>query len=154
MGAIIGWYRATSGRLKRSIPEKLLNPATALRNSPAVCLLTRRFAENRMTSKTGTKIDVIALDGRKHCLFPSAPVGHMPDQGETTLGRIRAAGAGRMVLGYQGAAAVPAGDGQVRQDRGTIAGTSGLSEVPALRVPAGRRGWRWQQDGGLREYRA
>ena len=90
------------------------------------CLLTRRSAENRMTSKAGTQIDVIALDGRGPCSFPSAPAGQRPGQGETPS-RFAPPEPGTMVPGDLDAAAVPAGDGQVRQDRGAIARTRGLA---------------------------
>jgi hypothetical protein len=79
-----------------------------------------------MTSKAGTQIDVIALDGRKPCSFPSAPAGHRPGQGETPS-RFAPPEPGPMVLGDLDAAAAAAGDGQVRQDRGAVARASGLA---------------------------
>ena len=60
-----------------------------------------------MRSKAGTEIDVIALDGGEPCLFPSAPVGHTPDRGETTLGRYAPPDSGRLVLAARAQAAVP-----------------------------------------------
>jgi hypothetical protein len=83
----------------------------------AARLLTRRFAKKQDETEARTQIDVIALDDGEPRLFPSAPVGHIPGQGETALAR-RVAGVDQDGAGCRdagGATSVQVGDGQVRQ---------------------------------------